>query len=290
MKKVLIGCAIAFGVVALSGIIGTVVLVNKFKEALPDIEQATQMEARLVERDGPVEDAILPLDGSIDPYLVEKYLRVTREMHRRNEPDVEQLQRFVIGLGEEKEGAFGGIKKLSYMVKGGLGLAQMTFRVSVTADSLLWEGDISRAELVYLTGLIRQGAVDWEPPVAEGGDTNENARARQEEVEEAIDSLHEQFERNFRRLLRNQRRQLAEMPSRSEAEEAWFATLEEVLANRSTFMNIKGQLLESQLEVLSPHMTELTRLAATSLPAYYLELIPMVDDEDEDGMSITIGD
>ena len=51
MKKVLIGCAIAFGVVALSGIIGGVVLVNKFKGAMPNMEQASAMEKRLVVRD-----------------------------------------------------------------------------------------------------------------------------------------------------------------------------------------------------------------------------------------------
>lgn len=289
MKKVLIGCAIAVGVVLVSGIIGSVVVVNKFKEAMPDLDAAKEMEAQLLERDGALEDTVMPLDGSIDPQTMEKYLVYRREMVRRTESDVRELVEHVGSMGAEQEGRFSGLRKIGNLISGGVGLAKITVGVSVTADSLLWEGELRRADLVYLTGLSRFGAMDWQVPLGDELGRDESAPANQEEVDDTIESLHEEFEKVFRQLLRNQYKELERMPERGEAEESWFAVLVEVLADRSTFDNLSGKLLPSQLEVLGPHMTEIAELAPKTQTGYFLELIPMVDDEeDHSGINITI--
>jgi len=289
MKKVLIGCAIAVGVVLVSGIIGSVVVVNKFKEAMPDLDAAKEMEAQLLERDGALEDTVMPLDGSIDPRTIEKYLVYRREMVRRTESEVRELEEHVGSMGAEQEGRFSGLRKIGSLISGGVGLARITVGVKVSADSLLWEGELRRADLVYLTGLSRFGAMDWQVPLEDELGRDESAPANQEEVDDTIESLHEEFEKVFRQLLRNQYKALEPMPERSEAEESWFDVLGEVLADRSTFDNLSGKLLPSQLEVLGPHMTEIAELAPKTQTGYFLELIPMVDDEeDHSGINITI--
>jgi hypothetical protein len=291
MKKVLIGCAITVGVVMLVGIGGSFVLIQKLKDQFPDMKELEAVEQELVARDGEFESEIMPLDGSISPEMMDRYMHFQSVLHSRAERDAQTLQNLVDDSGSiEKKGTFG---KLKTMVSGGLSLARASVEISAVADSLLLVSGLTRGECVYMTALVRFGVGDFEAPRPDDDPViTGEASGVTDEVLEVLDDFEETLERRAFILFANQRRELRGLEAMSEREEAWLASLEAILEERPRRLtNLRGQMQPWQIEAVELRLEELRRSWPATPAEYYLELIPRMDEsDDENGVQIQFGD
>ncbi|HEX9641330.1 MAG TPA: hypothetical protein VGB13_08450 [Candidatus Krumholzibacteria bacterium] len=287
MKKILIGCAIFLALLLLIGVGGSFYVIKKLKDSFPDMKRLDAVEQQLVARDGEFDSEIMPLDGSISPEMLDRYVTFQRTLQRRSRSGAAELQALLDS--DESLGRANKFRKLRAIVSGGLDVARASVEITGVADSLLLSTGLTRGECVYLTALVRYGAADFEAPRSDADEITTGRRNEgREKMLEVVDGFEEEVERRTFTLLGNQRRELRALDQLDARQEAWLASLESVLDDRPhKLSNLKGRLRPWQLEALEPRLDELRGAWPTTFATYFLDLLPRLDDSGEgDGINI----
>lgn len=289
MKKVLIGCAIVAGVLALTLIGGGVFVASWVKKEMPDMEQLEQSREALVAQHGPRDDYAPSLDGQLRRERIEAFLAV-RESLLTTRADIalrtEALLARAHGDQWGDRSFFQKIGEAFSMARGGIGLFREGMEyIGARAEHLLALG-MGEGEYTYLYSLMVYSWLEWDP-IEQFGDQ----WFLDHDMENVPDEFRDEYRRVFVRQVRNQRQALEDKAERTPEEEATFEALQEVVsqarAERHRFPYQGEDFPEAWNTVLEPYRTRFVATLPISPAEYLVDSIEqLVDDEQTQGVNI----
>lgn len=141
MKKFLIGCGIAAGVVILLGILSVVAMVSFVKRNAPDMEHLRDVSTTLAQRYPDRDAYVPPLDGSLDPARVESFTVIREAFMAQTGDFASHLGGMLAKVDASREAGegkgFGQKLRLGMqMARSGMAIARTGVRAVTVRDSL----------------------------------------------------------------------------------------------------------------------------------------------------------
>lgn len=288
MKKVLIGCAIVAGVLALTLIGGGVFVASWVKKEMPDMEQLEQSREALVTRHGLRDDYAPSVDGQLRPERIEAFLAV-RESLLTTRADIamrtEALLARAHGDQWDDRGFLQKIGEAFSMARGGLGLFREGMEYLGARTHQLLAVGMGEGEYTYLYGLMVYSWLEWDAIDELGEDW-----FLEHDMENVPGEFRDEYRRVFLRQLRNLRDALEEKGELSAEEAVVFERVQEVIREARAAPHLfpyQGDALpEHWRSVLEPYRDRLDATLPTTPAEYLVDSIEQLIDEEQQGINI----
>lgn len=272
MKKVLIGCGIAAGVVFVVGAGTMTWLFLSVKGSMPDTERAERFEQELAERYPSAAEYVPRSDGQlVDEVQLERFTQLRQDLRLPQTRAAGSLDDLTGRFGQDFEDGSGWHKFKTVLgsVKGGVDLAGNMVEYVTVRDSLLLDHEMGLGEFTYLNALVLFSWLEWDPVA--NFDQNP-AVSGDEQLEEASAEVLGSARRVFRDQLRRMTDALAEVADPSPAQAELLARLESEFDHGSTGREgfpLRGNLDAETLALLERFGFELR----ASLPQTFGEVV-----------------
>jgi hypothetical protein len=271
VRKLLIGCGVVAGLVAIVCLVVGITVVSWVRKNLPDSKQLQAVHQQLEQRFGAPEAFVPPLDGVPPADRVARFVAVREALAPQRAAAAGRLSSFIqqARRGRDAERPFitKAVETIG-IVRGGGEMAVAMATYFGSRDRLLLDNEMGEGEYRYLYGLAHFGWLGWHPTA----DTTVVAAVRRidQDLVDEVDGARARMGRLMRRQFENQQRELEAKSQRTAAEESALAALRAELpvAAREDATPFFGRLPPAWTTTLAPHRERL--LAA--LPQQALEI------------------
>lgn len=280
MKKLLLGCGITAAVLVVLIIATSAILVSRFKSAMPDSDHLKSVRTELVDLYGERDDYLPPLDGELDTMRLGLFLEIHEDLLLTRVEIASGLDEF-LELMKDDERERNPFEKIVHgfsMLKGGAGLVTQGLTYMGIRSEKLLESGMGEGEYFYLYCLIAFSYLEWEPLDALDEDVVDDF-----DIAEDIEEMVREYRRIFERQLRNQRKALQALETRTAEQERALEQVEVGLANRGDDFPFQGQLPTSWLDKLQPYEFRFVDTLPKTPAEMLLDAISLLDEDDGDG-------
>ncbi|MFQ5599274.1 MAG: hypothetical protein ACE5G2_01830 [Candidatus Krumholzibacteriia bacterium] len=282
MKKVLVGCAVAAGVLLLLGVVSGVLVVNWVRKELPEMKRLTEAREALIERFGDREDYVPALDAQLRPERIELFVSAREHLLFDRAEVAARLESFIKKTRSEdweRRGAFEKLVEGLNMLKGGLGIAGQGMEYLGIRSEKLLDAGMGEGEYAYLFCLMCYSWLEWDPFEALGEEAVEDLG-----LEDEVVALQGEFRRILLRQLKNQRLELQDKDDRTPAEERALELVADAIRqarDRSGRFPFQGAIPSSWVAVLEPFRDRFTATLPTTPTELLLESVEQLLEEDD---------
>ena len=266
MKKFLIGCGIAAGIIILLGILSVVAMVSFVKRNAPDVDHLKDVSKTLEQTYPTRETYVPPLDGTLDPQRIESFAAIREAFMAQTGGFAQNMGEMLANVDASRDStgqkSFG--QKLRFglkMARSGMALARTGVRAVTVRDSLLLDAKMGEGEYLYLYCLSSFSDLGWQPMEQPGlKDYEAMPRLKLREFEELVDKFERECRRTMISMAEAQRDTLEAQTARAPAANAELERIRaELVACRQDHGRFpwSGALTPAQQAALAPYRDRL---------------------------------